>query len=336
MGWYGGYDDYGGGWAPYVSVATRRANAVKHAARLAKKEKREPAPVKLDGKKIAHSFWGLAWCDNLERYSDFANRLPRGRTYVRNGSVVDLVIERGKVKAIVAGSEVYTVSISITTLDKAAWKQIKQDGSRSIDSMIDLLQGRFDKGIMERLTERDKGLFPKPAEIKMSCSCPDSATLCKHVAAVLYGVGARLDAVPELLFTLRAVDHIELISQAVTADNLDRALGADQAHALAGNDLGELFGIDIETGGNAQQNAEAALPPKVVKKARAPRKRAAAATVPVEVAAPVTAKASASLKPSKKRPSTEKPAAKKKAIKKSRARKPVVATAPRRKQPASN
>lgn len=334
MGWYRGYDDYGGGWAPYVSVATRRANATKHAAKVAKKEKREPAPVKIDGNKIARSFWGLAWCDNLERYSDFANRLPRGRTYVRNGSVVDLIIERGKVKAIVAGSEVYTVSVSIATLDKAAWKRIKQDCSRSIDSMIDLLQGRFDKGIMERLTERDKGLFPKPAEIKMSCSCPDSATLCKHVAAVLYGVGARLDAVPELLFTLRAVDHIELISQAVDADNLDRALGADQAEALAGSDLGELFGIELDVGSEAPQNATGAPPAKGGKKLRASRQRLAAAKIPVEVPSPVIAKASASDKPSKKRSAVKKVSTKK-AVKKGRARKPVVATATRRKQPAA-
>ena len=192
MAWYGDY----GRWKPYVPVAQRRAKAAGHAARVAKKEKRELAPVEIEGLKIARSFWGQAWCQHLERYSDYANRLPRGRTYVRNGSVVDLQIARGKIEALVAGSEVYTVTVSINTLEKAAWKRIKRDCSQSIDSLIDLLQGRFDKGIMQRLTERDAGLFPKPAEIKMQCSCPDWAGLCKHVAAVLYGVGARLDVQP--------------------------------------------------------------------------------------------------------------------------------------------
>jgi uncharacterized Zn finger protein len=239
MSWYRDFK-------PYVPVAKRRAQAAKYASGLAKKEKRTLSPIKIDGRKIANSFWGQAWCDNLERYSDFANRLPRGRTYVRNGSVVDLQIDVGEVRALVSGSDVYRVKITIDTLPKAAWTRIKQDCSQSIDSLIDLLQGRFDQGIMQRLTQRDGGLFPPPKEIKMSCSCPDWAGMCKHVAAVLYGVGARLDAAPELLFTLRKVDHLELVSQAVAADNLDKTLAAGQTDTLAGSDLGELFGIELD------------------------------------------------------------------------------------------
>jgi hypothetical protein len=109
------------------------------------------------------------------------------------------------------------------------------------------LQGRFDRGVMQRLTRTEDGLFPKPKEIKMQCSCPDSAGLCKHVAAVMYGVGARLDHSPELLFTLRNVDHLELIGQAVTAENLDRALAGNTAEALSTGDLGEMFGIELES-----------------------------------------------------------------------------------------
>lgn len=233
-------------WRPYVPVARRRANAAKVAARLAKKEKRALCPVKATGRKMATSFWGQAWCENLERYSDFANRLPRGRTYARNGSVVDLKIERGKIRALVAGSEVYTISIAIKTLSGPAWKRIKQDCSQSINSLIDLLQGKFDQGVMQRLTHREQGLFPKPAEIEMRCSCPDWAGVCKHVAATMYCVGVRLDAAPELLFTLRAVDHLELIGQAVAAENLDRTLGVGQEGVLAAGDLGELFGIELD------------------------------------------------------------------------------------------
>jgi uncharacterized Zn finger protein len=240
-------------WRPYVPVAKRRAQAARYAASLAKREKRVLAPVKPEGRAIAKSFWGQAWCDNLESYSDFANRLPRGRTYVRNGSVIDLRIERGAVKALVSGSEVYRVTIAIRTLAKPAWKGIKQDCSRTIASLIDLLQGRFDQGVMQRLTRPGDGLFPQPKEIEMQCSCPDWADMCKHVAATLYGVGARLDAAPELLFTLRNVDHLELISQAVAAENLEATLAAGQNGALAGDDLGELFGIELDTGHDAPQ-----------------------------------------------------------------------------------
>ncbi len=240
-------------WRPYVPLARRRARAASFAAKLAKKEKRTLAPIKIEGRTIAASFWGKAWCDNLEQYSDFENRLPRGRTYVRNGSVIDLQIQRGKVKAIVSGSEIYQVAVDIKTLPAAVWSRIQKDCARSIDSLIDLLQGRFEQGVMKRLTQREGGLFPKPSEIAMKCSCPDWAGMCKHAAATLYGVGARLDTAPELLFTLRDVDHLELISQAVDAANLDQALQS-QGAALAGTDLGEIFGIDLESKNGAKSD----------------------------------------------------------------------------------
>jgi uncharacterized Zn finger protein len=240
MSWYGQ-------WKPYVPVARRRAQAADYAQKLAKEEGRELSPVKIEGRKIASSFWGQAWCDNLERYSDFANRLPRGRTYARNGSIIDLRIERGVIQAIVSGSQVYRVKVDIRTLASKHWECIKRDCSQAIASLIDLLQGRLDEGIMRRLSQAETGLFPQPAEIKMSCTCPDWAGLCKHVAATLYGVGARLDSSPELLFTLRNVDHLELIGQAVDADNLERTLAADQPAALITGDLGEIFGIEIES-----------------------------------------------------------------------------------------
>jgi uncharacterized Zn finger protein len=239
MSWYGGF-------APYVPVAQRRAKAAAFAAKLAKKESRALCPVKVEGRKIVHTFWGQAWHDNLERYSDFANRLPRGLTYVRNGSVIDLQIASGQIKAIVSGSEIYHITIKIDTLPSAHWNRIKRECSQSIASLMDLLQGRFDEGVMKRLTHRDGGLFPHPKETKMRCSCPDSAMLCKHLAAVMYGVGARLDSDPELLFTLRNVDHLEMVSTAVAAGNLDQTLRGGKGTALAG-DLGEIFGIDIDS-----------------------------------------------------------------------------------------
>jgi uncharacterized Zn finger protein len=279
------------GFRPYVSVAQRRAKAAKHAAKLAKKEKRTLAPVNLTGRIIAASFWGKAWCDNLERHSDFENRLPRGRTYVRNGSVMDLQIKRGKVEAIVSGSEIYEVSIDIKTLPAAVWSGIQKDCARSIDSVIDLLQGRFDQAVMQRLTQRDGGLLPQPKEIKMSCSCPDWAGMCKHVAATLYGVGARLDKEPELLFTLRHVDHLELIHSAVTADNLEQAFQGGSS--LAGADLGEVFGIELEASGAAAASADAAIP---------------AATAPLsgKKKLPALAKAKKTAKPAKKTQSAPK------------------------------
>ena len=199
MGWYS--------WRPYVSVAARRRHAAKRVAKM-KKDGREISPIEIVGRKIATTFWGDAWCKNLESYSDYSNRLPRGRTYVHNGSVIDLQIEAGRVRSLVSGSDIYEVDTQIKSLAKKRWTDIKGQCAGKIDSLVELLQGSISTGVMEIVTCKGEGLFPAPREISLSCSCPDWATMCKHVAATLYGVGARLDHEPELLFTLRGVDPV--------------------------------------------------------------------------------------------------------------------------------
>ncbi|HZZ62257.1 MAG TPA: hypothetical protein VFE63_13975, partial [Roseiarcus sp.] len=229
------------GFRPYVPVATRRLQALKEMTRL-KKQGSAVSPIVIEGRKIARSFWGAAWCDNLERYSDYENRLPRGRTYVRNGSVVDLQIARGNVEALVSGSEIYRVKVDIAVAAPARWKSICLDCAGSVGSLVELLQGKLSKNVMERVCREGDGLFPAPAEIRMSCSCPDWADMCKHVAATLYGVGARLDSDPDLLFTLRGVDRAELVSTV----GADLPLGAGQSErVLQDDDVAALFGIDI-------------------------------------------------------------------------------------------
>jgi len=230
-------------WKPYVPVARRRAKAEKEMKKLAKGGK-SIEPVVIDGLKIARTFWGGAWCSHLEKLSDFANRLPRGRTYVRNGSVCHLGIDPGRIEAVVSGSELYRIEIKIDPLPQSKWKQLSDQCTGKIGSALELLQGKLSKEVMQVVTDRDHGLFPKPGEIHMECSCPDWAGLCKHLAAVLYGVGARLDSRPELLFQLRGVDPQELI----TADlGLTRtAEGEGKRRRLAEEDLSGLFGVEIE------------------------------------------------------------------------------------------
>jgi uncharacterized Zn finger protein len=240
-------------WKPYVSVAQRRKNAEKFAKQQAKKLGRSLQPIAIQGNKIAKTFWGKAWCEHLERLSDYASRLPRGRTYVRNGSVIDLHIATGIITAFVSGSEVYEVEICIDKLKAGPWEKVCEECSTSIDSLLDLLQGKLSDGVMKRLTHATEGLFPQPKQIKKSCSCPDGASMCKHVAAVLYGVGSRLDLEPQLLFTLRGVDHLELIAAAATNENLNQSLQGDESNILASDDLSAIFGIEIE--GEAKNTA---------------------------------------------------------------------------------
>jgi DNA-3-methyladenine glycosylase I len=232
-----------GYYRPYVSVAKRKTQAARKAATL-KKKGQILKPVIIEGRTIAKTFWGKAWCDNLESYSDYENRLPRGRTYVRNGSVIDLQVNNGEISALVSGSSIYKINISISSIISNKWKNLVSECSGKIESLIELLQGKFSKGVMEIITHPEKGLFPHPKEIKLSCSCPDWADMCKHVAAVLYGIGARLDERPEELFLLRQADHFELLAKAsITTLKIQ---SDHDAPSIADSDLSALFGIEIE------------------------------------------------------------------------------------------
>jgi uncharacterized Zn finger protein len=280
MARYYDHDDHG--WPAYVSVAERRLKAVRETQKLRTKGK-PLAPVTIVGRRIASTFWGTAWCDNIESYRDYENRLPRGRSYARNGSVLDLQIAPGKVTALVSGSYLYEVTIDIAQLPKKHWGTICADCAGGIDSLVELLQGRLSKAVMERLCRQDSGLFPRPSEIRFSCTCPDAASMCKHVAAALYGAGARLDHEPELLFRLRAVDETELIAGVgATLSTPKKDTGSDRI--LEDGDLSALFGLEI------------AAPPAVAPRANKARQPCAGRAASTPKPAPPAAKAPASRK----------------------------------------
>lgn len=295
------------GYKPYVPVAKRRAQAAK-AAQKAAKTGAVWSPIQITGRTIAHTFWGKAWCSHLEGYSDFENRLPRGRTYARNGSVVDLQILPGKVLARVMGSELYQVEINITALAAAPWQSLVQDCTGTIASLVELLQGRLSQATMQRLCDAKTGMFPAPKEIRMRCSCPDWAGMCKHLAATLYGVGARLDAQPELLFTLRQVNAQDLLSApAIIAPKAAKKPSAKKL--LDASALADVFGLDLAEPAPTQAPTQAA--PAAAKKPRASAKKA-----PTPIAA--SAKAAAK-KPAAKKTAAKKTPAKKAAVKKTAA-----------------
>ena len=248
------------GWRPYVPVAQRQRRAQKKISEM-KKKGQSVAPVTIEGRAIAKSFWGKSWCDNLERYSDYENRLPRGRTYVRNGSVVDLQIEKGEVAAWVSGSELYQVKATIAPVKAGRWTSICRDCAGAVNSLVELLQGRLAKGVMDRVCRKGDGLFPAPSEIKLSCSCPDWAGMCKHVAAALYGVGARLDHKPELLFVLRGVDESDLLARAGADLPLAKATPKGKK-VLDDGDVAAVFGLDMAEAAGPAAPASAPAAPK--------------------------------------------------------------------------
>ena len=246
-------DRGGGGWGgyrPYVRVADKLARGERAMARLVKKRGRPAEPARTAGRQMVTTFWGQAWCDNLTRYSDLATRLPRGRSYAGNGSVLDLQITAGRIEAFVAGSELYRVQIDIARLSRARWQRLVAGCSGEITSIVELLAGRLPGAVLARLTDPSRGLFPAPREIDMACSCLDWATMCKHIAATLYCVGARLDSQPELFFTLRQVDQADLVASAgagVARHARSAARTRTPKRPFRG-DLATVFGIDLDLG----------------------------------------------------------------------------------------
>lgn len=230
-------------YPPYVPAAQKQYRNEKMAAKLSK-DGRALQPVIITGRKIAMSFWGKAWCDNVESYQDYSNRLPRGRSYVRNGAVVDLQISTGKVTALVSGSssQPYEITIDISPLAPERWEALKKKCLGKISSLLALVQGKLPQEILAEFCNRDTGLFPSPKEIKMSCSCPDWAALCKHLAAVLYGIGARLDEDPKLFFTLRGIKENDLIGKEVIG-----TLTEGVSSEIATDNLANVFDMELDS-----------------------------------------------------------------------------------------
>jgi uncharacterized Zn finger protein len=280
-------------WFYYEDRREAKARVLKE---VLKRRKRGEALVPVEPKSkrgISATFWGKAWNKNLEDYSDYENRLPRGRTDLRQGAVMDLMIAAGEVTSTVQGSDLYEVRITITPLQAKRWKNLKEECAGKIGSLVELLAGRLSDEIMAHVTDPKEGLFPSPKEIRISCSCPDYAGLCKHAAATLYAVSCRLDDEPGLLFTLRGVDAAELIDTSAmgavkTLTQPNTGAGND---VLAEIDLEDVFGISFEAPETVEKPA-----PKAASKKSAAKK---AAKKPTPVRKPVPRKA-ASPKPKKK------------------------------------
>lgn len=230
----------------YVSVAEKKEKAAKQAEKL-KKKNSSLKPIVIQGNKIAKTWWGMAWNKNLESYADYSNRIGRGRSYVKNGFVLDLQIGEGTVKALVAGSasKPYSVTVTIEPLENNKWDSIVKTCGNKIESIEELAEGRFPKELGEIFSLKGKGLFPSPKEIKFSCSCPDWAYMCKHVAAVLYGIGARFDEDPVLFFKLRGIDVEQLLKKSVEMKMKSMLKNADTktGRVLEDVDVGQLFGV---------------------------------------------------------------------------------------------
>jgi len=281
-------------YPPYVSVAQKKARAEKKRNALRKKNPKIQ-PVIIEGRTLAKTWWGKSWNRNLEQYADYANRIGRGRSYVRHEAILDLQITPGTITALVAGSAgpPYRVTITIQPIPKKQWRHIQAQCKDQMDSLKQLLAGQFPKTLEAVFTQKGKGLFPAPEEISLDCSCPDWAVMCKHVAAVLYGVGARLDHDPSLFFVLRKADVKDLVSETVNAGKKELLTRSGQKSSRIMEDqadLSGLFGIDLDGGAaadappakqkQAKKKPAASTRQKLLKKSKATTARPAAKKSP--------------------------------------------------------
>ena len=226
------------------------ASELKRKAEASRKKAEETGnvlePVVIQGRNVANSWWGRAWCANLERYADFESRLGRGKRYVKTGAVIDLKIGKGKIQAKVQGSRKtpYKVEIRISPLSEERCQEIIGKCGRRVENLEKLLTGDFPVELKELFTEQD-GLFPSPREISFSCSCPDWALMCKHVAAALYGIGARLDENPSLFFELRGIEVGRFIDVAIAnrVELMLKNVGGKSARIIRDEEILELFGV---------------------------------------------------------------------------------------------
>ena len=231
----------------YSQPTTSELKQKSEASRVsAEKKGKRLEPVVIQGRNIAKSWWGRAWCDNLERYADYESRLERGKRYVKTGAVIDLSITKGRIQAKVQGSRKtpYKVEIRISPLSEERCQEILQTCGKRVETLENLLAGDFPEELKELFTQRG-GLFPSSREISFSCSCPDWALMCKHVAAVLYGIGARLDENPSLFFELRGIEMGRFIDVAI-ASRVERMLknaGQTSGRTIDERDIRGLFGI---------------------------------------------------------------------------------------------
>lgn len=234
------------GYPKQESAASKKAKASKNLEKLKKKDP-SVEPVIIEGRALTKTWWGKAWNANLESYADYENRIDRGKSYVRSNAVLDLKIIKSRIFAKVQGSRAkpYDVVIQIDALSKEKWEKIAALCNHRIDSLEQLLEGTFPKEFEVLFTDRKYGLFPSPKEIHFGCSCPDWANMCKHIAAVLYGVGSRLDSNPLLFFELRAVDGHELVKKSLEKKVASMLKNANKksSREIATQDIDKIFGL---------------------------------------------------------------------------------------------
>ncbi|KJJ83858.1 zinc finger SWIM domain-containing protein [Candidatus Omnitrophus magneticus] len=241
MGWYG--------FPRYVTLSEKLAKAERSLKQLKKKDP-SITPLIVTGTKIVKTWWGKSWIENLKNYADYSNRLGRGRSYIKNGFILDFKIKEGEITSLVQGTrrEPYEIRIKIEPLDNKTWDEIKKHCEGKIESLTELIEGEFPKDLAEIFTRKGQGLFPSPKEIKFGCSCLDWADMCKHVAASLYGVGVKLDTDPKLFFTLRKVEMNDLITEALQnkSKNMLKKANKKTSRVIDDSAASKIFDINID------------------------------------------------------------------------------------------
>ncbi len=230
----------------YETKAEKRRRIGEKLERLRKTDP-NIAPLTIEGNTLAKSWWGKAWGKNLESYADYKSRLSRGKNYVKQGAILDLKIEEGKVNSKISGSgsKIYDCEIHIERLSDERLKKILEHCQNKISTLDALLTGDFSEELLELFQDKSYGLFPSPDEISFRCDCPDVANICKHVAATLYAIGTKFDDDPMFFFELRQIESENLIQKSVEKklENMLEHVGKKTSRTMDASKISDVFGL---------------------------------------------------------------------------------------------
>jgi len=205
------------------------------------------------------TWWAKRWISALERLG-WSNRLQRGRTYARQGNVLEVKVRPGRIDARVQGSRKrpYRVTIHIEPLSDSDWDKAASAMAERALFAARLLAGEMPENIEDAFVQCDTQLFPRSEQdIDMSCTCPDWANPCKHIAAVFYTLGTEFDRDPFLLLLLRGMSREHLLAALREKRAQAAAASAEASAARARADGDRAEGSDCKPGSAAQSSGNA-------------------------------------------------------------------------------
>ena len=167
--------------------------------------------IEMASRPITKTWWGEKWLDALKGV-DYANRIGRGKTYANTGRVYDIIINDNLALAKVKGNyqSFYNVSVEFKQFSQSEKNTIIKAIYENPTVMSALLNRKLPREVYDLLKSQNVNVFPTShRDLNTDCNCPDYATICKHIAGLVYMIALEIDKDPFLIFKLRGLDLLD-------------------------------------------------------------------------------------------------------------------------------